>query len=207
MGLPDHISTGVKYNFEEDLESGSGVRTPQKSNKGPLPPSTASFIRSTSCFFVTHVPSTLPWYTEVLGFQVRGKAEASRAELFRGAPGVNRGNDGVFLYLRKISDEGQPVPKGSLWIEVDNIDGECAERRGGGNHAESHTAPSLTALYAETSAKLQRYAQDVSDYFPPLYFGSTAKIVAKPRNTAWGQREMTTMDDVGNSIIFYQLLE
>lgn len=62
------------------------------------------------------------------------------------------------------------------------------------------------ALCQEMTSKIKRFAQDVTDYFPPLHLGS-AKIAAKPRNTAWGQREMTTVDDVGNTIVFYQVLD
>lgn len=171
MNLPNHISTGVKYNFEEgEDDSGSGttamgnanangngsmaqgqgsVKSPIKSHsRNASTAAAATFKRCIPCFFVSHIPTTLPWYKDVLGFQLRGKAESARAELFRSAPGVNRGSDGVSLYLRKVpspspsaaASEGRhssrdpsdaqqaPVPKGSLWIEVDDVDGECEPR-------------------------------------------------------------------------------
>ncbi|CAO1618094.1 unnamed protein product [Sympodiomycopsis kandeliae] len=179
MGLPNHISTGVKYNFEENSDEEGNP----KSKCTIDPPATASFKRSIPCFFVAHIPISLPWYQEVLGFRVKGKPDASRAELFRGHPRVSRSQEGVSLYLRKRPEEDGPTPKGSLWIEVDDIDG----------------------LHREISYKMNKFAQDITDYFPPIHFGS-AKIVSKPRNTPWGQREMTTVDDAGNSIIFFQVL-
>lgn len=126
MGLPDHISTGVKYNFEEgsDIEESSSNSSNTTSNQHQTNSPSATFKRAAPCFFVSHIPTTLPWYKEILGFHLRGKAESGRAELFRGAPGINRGSEGVSLYLRRAS-EGEKPPKGSLWIEVDNVDGEC----------------------------------------------------------------------------------
>ena len=91
----------------------------------------ATFKRSIPCFFVSHVPTALPWYQEVLGFNVIGKADEGRAELNRGAPasspnGRKQGDaeGGVSLYLRRHLDAASPPPKGSLWIEVDKVDGE-----------------------------------------------------------------------------------
>lgn len=72
----------------------------------------------------------------------------------------------------------------------------CAHRR------LSLFAPSAD-LYAEMCHKLEKYAQDLTDYFPKHHFGS-AKILAKPRNTAWSQREAMVVDGYGNTIIFFQ---
>ncbi|PWN22416.1 hypothetical protein BCV69DRAFT_281409 [Microstroma glucosiphilum] len=173
MGLPANATTGVKYNFEED-------GSPQIKS---LPPQIlATFKRAIPSFSVTHIPTALPWYKEVLGFAVVGAADAGRAELHRAEPGARKGEGGVSLYLRKAAAD-EPVPKGSLWIEVDSVDN----------------------LYAELSYKMEKYAQDLSNYFPPHHFGSS-KILAKPRNTSWGQREMTCVDAGGNSIVFFQVL-
>lgn len=76
------------------------------------------------CFYVSHVPSALPWYKEVLGFNLVGKAEAGRAELHRAEPGAAKGVGGVSLYLRKPPTEDLKITGSALWVEVDDVDGE-----------------------------------------------------------------------------------
>lgn len=150
MGLPAHVSTGTAYDFDEEDEDrpGKGERPrdirngqrpasdahlppnlhpPAVKTKMPLRPCT--FKRSIPCFFVPHVPSALPWYKEVLGFAVVGAVDPGRVELHRAHPRAPRGQGGVSLYLRKPLPTGGEVdpatiPKGSLWIEVDNVDGK-----------------------------------------------------------------------------------
>lgn len=69
----------------------------------------------------------------------------------------------------------------------------------------SPTRFASAGLYKEFQHKLDKYRQDLSDYFPAHHFGSS-KVQAKPRNSGWGQREMTVVDDVGNRIVFFQEL-
>ncbi|CAO1630246.1 unnamed protein product [Parajaminaea phylloscopi] len=183
MGLPAYVSTGEKYNYEDADEAVSKVVASSPPKKTP------SFKRSIPCFFVPHVPAALPWYKEVLGFSVVGKPDAGRAELYRASPGSSSpkqaGTSGVSLYLRKPpADADGPSPKGSLWIEVDNIDD----------------------LFQEIMHRMSIFAQDLTDYFPAHHFGSS-KVVSKPRNTGFGERQMTVVDDSGNTIIFFQALE
>lgn len=80
-------------------------------------------------------------------------------------------------------DGASSPPKGSLWIEVDNVDD----------------------MFQEISYKMSKFAQDLTDYFPAHHFGS-AKVASKPRNTGFGERQMTVVDDSGNTIIFFQIL-
>lgn len=67
-------------------------------------------------------------------------------------------------------------------------------------------SPSTADLYQEVTHKLEKYAQGLDNYFPPRHFGS-AKVQAKPRNSGFGERAMTVVDDAGNSIIFFQVLD
>lgn len=130
----------------------------------------------------------------MLGFNLIGRADEGRAELHRAGPGSlssspPKGNasEGVSLYLRKpvpSSDPDSPAPKGSLWIEVDNVDD----------------------MHQEIVHKLAKHAQDLTDYFPAHHFGA-AKVQNKPRNTGFGERQMTVVDDAGNTVIFFQVLE
>lgn len=151
------------------------------------PAKTSTFKRSIPCFYVSHVPSVLPWYKEVLGFSIIGKTEAGRAELHRAAPGVDPKNarldQGVSLYLRRPADPAAPMPANSMWIEVDDVD----------------------SLHQEILHQRSKYAQDLSDYFPKHHFGG-AKVQSKPRNTGFGERQMVCVDDAGNTITFFQVL-
>lgn len=99
--------------------------SPLPTVNNPPPKSLATFRRAIPSFSVTHVPTALPWYKEVLGFAVVGNADTGRAELHRAEPGARKGEGGVSLYLRKVAAD-EPVPKGSLWIEVDSVDSEWA---------------------------------------------------------------------------------
>ena len=85
-------------------------------------------------WFAYSIQQSLPFYKEILGFVNVSKPDNTLASICRtpsGKPYVKGGEEGVHLYLRVpygASGSGRAAPAmpppQSLWIEVENVDGE-----------------------------------------------------------------------------------
>lgn len=158
--------------------------------KTPPPSRSATFKRSIPCFFVSHIPTALPWYEEVLGFKVVGKADAGRAELHRAAPGsspktTGQGSvDGVSIYLRRHLDAESAPPKGSLWIEVDKVDGEQSDHSSHADESSLVDLPPhlLPCSHPQPQTSTRRSRTSLRSTLRALITTSRRVILVRPRS-------------------------
>jgi catechol 2,3-dioxygenase-like lactoylglutathione lyase family enzyme len=172
----------------------------------PPPPSNAIFLQAIPCFFVTNVKNATTFYKDILGFETLGKPDVSFASLYRAPPqaiatlpirrigggGAQTGKldappGSVQLYLRLTPMDSNGVriqpPAVTLWMLVNDVD----------------------EVFKEITIKWNKFTPQQDEYFPVHLFGE-AKIVAKPRNTAFGTRELHVVDGDDNKIIFFKHL-
>lgn len=91
----------------------------------------------------------------------------------------------VYLRISPIGPDGVRVkpPAVTLWMLVNDVD----------------------EVFKEMSAKWTRFQPKDNEYFPIHLFGD-ARILAKPQNKAWGNRELHVVDGDDNKIIFFKQL-
>lgn len=157
--------------------------------------------RSHNPFHYPHnsVKSATTFYKDILGFEVLGKPDATHATLFRAPPqsastsrGAYTGKQGVpsnsvqvYLRISPMGPDGVRVkpPAVTLWMLVNDVD----------------------EVFREVTTKWTKFQPREDEYFPTHLFGD-AKVVAKPQNKAWGNREMHVVDGDDNKIIFFKHL-
>lgn len=190
----------LSHNWEEDDAE-------PRAKPKPPPPSNAVFLLAIPCFFVTNVKNATTFYKEILGFETLGKPDISFASLFRASPQVDvamptirrSGGAGaqmgkldappgsVQLYLRLTPKDLNGVrikpPAVTLWMLVNDVD----------------------EVFREITVKWNKFTPQHDEYFPVHLFGE-AKIISKPRNTAFGTRELHIVDGDDNKIIFFKNL-
>ena len=163
--------------------------------------SRAVFLRAIPCMYVADVKNATSFYKDILGFSVLGKPDSSHASMVRSPShmansttlGRHRGTlkkapaDSVQVYLRilPMGENGERIkpPPTTLWIMVNDVD----------------------AVYAELQDQWVKFAPRTDEYFPMHSFGE-AKILSKPQNKAWGNRELHVIDGDQNKIIFFREL-
>lgn len=183
-------------------ESETFDRIDTKVKKSPeIQQSRAIFLRAIPCMYVADVKNATSFYKEILGFSVLGRPDSSHASLVRSPShlansttlGRHRGTlkkapaDSVQVYLRitPMGENGERVkpPPTTLWIMVNDVD----------------------AVFTELQDQWAKFAPRTDEYFPMHSFGD-AKILSKPQNKAWGNRELHVMDGDENKIIFFREL-
>lgn len=188
-----HVFTLV----DADTSGGFCLFSAPASQSPDSPKSKAVFLRAIPCMYVANVANATSFYKDIIGFSLLGKPDNSHASLVRSstlAEGPKqRGTlkhapaDAVQVYLRlaPVGPDGERVmpPPTTLWIMVNDVD----------------------EVFAELQTKWARYQPRVDEYFPMHTFGD-AKILAKPQNKAWGNRELHLVDGDGNKIIFFREL-
>lgn len=177
-------------------------RTETKVKKSPeIQPSRAVFLRAIPCMYVGDVKNATSFYKDILGFSILGRPDSSHASLVRSPShmannttlGRSRGTlkkapaDSVQVYLRilPMGEDGERIkpPPTTLWIMVNDVD----------------------AVFTELQDQWSKFAPRTDEYFPMHSFGD-AKILSKPQNKAWGNRELHVVDGDQNKIIFFREL-
>lgn len=74
----------------------------------------------------TRIQASLPFYREILGFTLVGKADKTRATICRGADGDGVGGVEIYLRTAPTGPDGESVrpPPANVWIVVGDVDGE-----------------------------------------------------------------------------------
>jgi len=96
-----------------------------------MAPKKAAFKRAIPCLYVSNIQSALPFYKHMLGFTPVGKPDTMKAHLV--SRGSDAGESGIEIYLRTppLGSDGtrSPLAPSSLWISVENADGELEADR------------------------------------------------------------------------------
>ncbi|PWN36250.1 uncharacterized protein FA14DRAFT_134896, partial [Meira miltonrushii] len=204
MGLGNDAQPGAtaKGNTARvDTQESETFDRPQvKVKKSPeVQPSRAVYLRAIPCMYVADVKNATSFYKDILGFSVLGRPDSSHASLVRSPShmansttlGRSRGTlkkapaDSVQVYLRIVpmGENGERIkpPPTTLWIMVNDVD----------------------AVFTELQDQWAKFAPRTDEYFPMHSFGD-AKILSKPQNKAWGNRELHVVDGDQNKIIFFR---
>jgi catechol 2,3-dioxygenase-like lactoylglutathione lyase family enzyme len=197
MSINTHNSEAHSWEESETFD-----RPEVKAKRSPdIQPSRAVFLRAIPCMYVADVKNATSFYKDILGFSILGKPDSSHASLVRSPShmansttlGRYRGTlkkapaDSVQVYLRIVpmGENGERIkpPPTTLWIMVNDVD----------------------AVHTELQDQWSKFAPRTDEYFPMHSFGD-AKILSKPQNKAWGNRELHVVDGDQNKIIFFREL-
>lgn len=208
--IPTELELTIKA-YDDHAHSWEEAETVHKAPSSSWSPSLSQagkpvYLRAIPCMYAANVANATSFYRDILGFSLLGKQDSSHASLFRSptnakpAAAVASSSsmrthsrnlakqapaDAVEIYIRitPMGPDGQRVkpPPTTLWILVNDVD----------------------AVFQEIQAKWLRFQPRTDEYFPMHTFGD-AKILAKPQNKAWGNRELHIVDGDENKIIFFR---